>query len=81
MTDTYELPELPPFKFVVEPKESHKPLDVYTPDQMREYARLAVKAERERAARIAEGSYVDGDSERGIVAQEIAAAIRQGAPS
>ena len=56
MTDTYELPELPrecSTVAILTGIDSGKDVSVYTADQMRAYgqecARLAVKAERERA--------------------------------
>lgn len=57
----------------------------YTADQMREFARAAVLAERDRCARVCEaeslrlqGSYVSMHDDRHIGADECAAAIRKG---
>lgn len=51
MTDTYELPPLPRFDIAI-PNGSDGLGIGYTEQALRAYARLAVKAERERAARI-----------------------------
>jgi hypothetical protein len=86
MTDTVDLP--PPHGWIYDEGEyPHRfafrlpagfdltcsSAPVYTAGQVR----AAILAERDRCARIAEAAYVDSDSERGIVASEIAAAIRK----
>jgi hypothetical protein len=87
MTDTYELPALPE-RFAVLPKlvlpEVHgmggnttvfEQQDAFTADQMREYARAAIAADRERIVEKVGGldcAHVCG------IGHEIAAAIRAG---
>jgi hypothetical protein len=90
MTDTYELPALPE-RFAVLPKlvlpDVHgmggnttvfQQQDAYTADQMQEYARLAVRQERGRCAKLCESLDAGLGCEQVYSPTDIAAAIRGG---
>jgi hypothetical protein len=87
VSDTYELPELPEVCYTAildsgegwfvypEPQTERGEFNLFTADQMREYALLAVQRERARCAQIAENYAPGVDEGRGV---EIASLIRSG---
>jgi hypothetical protein len=76
MSNDYELPPMPQAVDVTPVSWSN----LFSADQMREYALLAVQQERERCARICDAVYADEQDEPVCYgfAKECAAAIRKG---